>query len=248
MIGRIGAIHRASMRLAQITDAETLAREVIEILHDVVHHDYAAICLVEGDRLRPFAVSVPGIGIENHEQDKAYIDSFDLKVGENVTGWVAKHGKSLLVDDPKRDPRYLKIRPDVRSEVCVPMLTSRGVMGVINLESTRDKAYTESELRVLEIIASPLAVAIERSTVLGQAARLKNLLGTMKNKLAKLSEQGSDGQQLAAECRNLEQMLDRAIKLINEPAARPEAAAPGHLATQHEASTAVADADGPSGD
>lgn len=243
MIGRIGAIHRASMRLAQISDAETLAREVIQILHDVVHHDFAAVCLVEGKRLRPFAVSVPGTGIDDLEQDKAYIDSFDLKVGENITGWVAQHGKSVLVDDPKRDPRYLNIRPNVRSEVCVPMLTSRGVLGVINLESTREKAYTESEVRVLEIIASPLAVAIERSAVLGHAARMNNLLGALKNSLAQLAAQGSEDQHLAEECRNMEQIIDQALDLINRPAARQDTQQPVGSGTSQEPAAGLAETD-----
>src|SRR5271155_2705657 len=44
-----------------------------------------------------------------------------LHVGHGITGWVARTGKPARVGDVKHDPRYIKLREDVRSELAVPL-------------------------------------------------------------------------------------------------------------------------------
>lgn len=175
MLGRIGGIHRASMRLHHISDPEVLAREIIDILRELMPLDFAAVYLVDDEQLIPFAVSDRGLGEEVLQSDKRYLESLDLKVGEHVTGWVAKHGKSLLIRDIAFDSRFLDSRPGVRSELCVAMKSGTEVIGVINLEATQVGAYTESERSVLEIFAAQLALAIEN-------ARLKRRIAEMKTR------------------------------------------------------------------
>src|SRR5882672_12154315 len=38
-----------------------------------------------------------------------------LRVGEGITGWVARTGRAARVGDVTRDARYVMVRPDVRS-------------------------------------------------------------------------------------------------------------------------------------
>src|SRR5215510_8895481 len=40
-----------------------------------------------------------------------------LRVGEGITGWVARTGKAARVGDVSSDRRYVMLRPDVRSEL-----------------------------------------------------------------------------------------------------------------------------------
>src|SRR6187455_1253715 len=42
-----------------------------------------------------------------------------LRVGEGITGWVARTGKPARVGDVQKDPRYVMLRPEVRSELAV---------------------------------------------------------------------------------------------------------------------------------
>ena len=39
-----------------------------------------------------------------------------LRVGEGLTGWVARTGKAARVGEVANDPRYIRLRPEVRSE------------------------------------------------------------------------------------------------------------------------------------
>src|SRR6266567_1892558 len=44
-----------------------------------------------------------------------------LRVGEGITGWVARTGKPARVGDVSQDPRYVMLRQDVCSELAVPL-------------------------------------------------------------------------------------------------------------------------------
>lgn len=169
------ALHLASSYLHRLRDPAVLAQDVITLLKDVVHHDYAAVYLVDGDSLKIFAVSDRGLGPGVLESDLAYLDSLHLRVGENITGWVAQHGRSLRLDNVMEDERYLDSQPGIVSELCVPMRSGAKVIGVINLESTRAAAYQETDQRVLEIVANQIAVAIENAQLVARVAETERL-------------------------------------------------------------------------
>lgn len=60
-----------------------------------------------------------------------------LRLGEGLTGWVARAGKPARVGDVTKDPRYVMLRPEVRSELAVPLEVAGQVRGVLNVDSER---------------------------------------------------------------------------------------------------------------
>lgn len=175
LLEEVRVLHAVSERLLHLRDAEALAHDVIALLRDVVAHDFAAIYLVDGDRLKTFAVTDRGLGPEALAKDKAYFDSLDLRVGKNVTGWVAAHGESLIIGDTRHDPRFLDSQPGVLSELCVPLRSRDRVTGVINMESYRTGAYSEDDRRLLEIAANQIAIAIDNAALLERTRDFERL-------------------------------------------------------------------------
>ena len=49
-----------------------------------------------------------------------------------------------MVDDVRQDPRYLNALDAVRSELAVPMMARGKLVGVIDVQSTRVKAYSRA--------------------------------------------------------------------------------------------------------
>src|ERR1039458_1100406 len=48
-----------------------------------------------------------------------------LWVGQGITGWVVRHGKAARIGDVRKDPRYILLRREVRSELAVPLEVGR---------------------------------------------------------------------------------------------------------------------------
>jgi len=95
-----------------------------------------------------------------------------LRVGEGVTGWVARHGTTLRVGDVTQDPRYVAARRGVKSELAVPLEVNGETRGVINVDSDRSDAFTADDQELLEQLAVQAAKVIQ-NTWLYEQLRLK---------------------------------------------------------------------------
>ncbi|MCJ7434173.1 MAG: GAF domain-containing protein, partial [Anaerolineales bacterium] len=168
-VNELTAIHQIAQRLAKLSAPESLSLEIVKMLEETFGYDYAAVLLVDKQtgRLLPFAVSDQGHGEEFRQQDKAYVESLDIRLGQGVTGWVAQNGQSVLLDDVRRDARYIGAREGILSELCVPLLSGKQVIGVVNIE-TRTDAYEESDQRLLETVAAQMTVAIQNVNLLDE--------------------------------------------------------------------------------
>jgi signal transduction histidine kinase len=94
--------------------------------------------------------------------------SLKLRVGEGVTGWVAREGKPARVADVTKDPRYIMLRPHVRSELAVPLEVGGEVRGVINVDSERADAFGEADEELLIELALQAARAIQNTWIYEQ--------------------------------------------------------------------------------
>ncbi|HZD55016.1 MAG TPA: GAF domain-containing protein [Candidatus Aquicultoraceae bacterium] len=89
-----------------------------------------------------------------------------LRIGEGVTGWVAKEGKPALIGDVKNDPRYVEVNPKVRAELAVPIRRGEEVVGVLNVDHYSRDAFTEEDQELLAVFANVAAVALKNAQVL----------------------------------------------------------------------------------
>jgi signal transduction histidine kinase len=95
-----------------------------------------------------------------------------LRVGEGLTGWVAQKGLPARVGDVTQDKRYIMLRPEVRSELAVPLEVNGEVRGVLNVDSDRVEAFTVDDQELLETLAIQAARVIQ-NTWLYEQLRLK---------------------------------------------------------------------------
>ena len=98
-----------------------------------------------------------------------------LRVGEGITGWVARHGRPARSGDVTQDKRYVSVRRDVRSELAVPLEVKGEVRGVINVDSDRINAFSADDQELLQELALQAAKVIH-NTWLYEQLRLKVML------------------------------------------------------------------------
>jgi signal transduction histidine kinase len=95
-----------------------------------------------------------------------------LRVGEGITGWVARMNKPANVGDVTRDARYVAARRGVKSELAVPLEVNGEVRGVLNVDSDRVDAFGPEDQELLQELAVQAAKVI-RNTWLYEQLRLK---------------------------------------------------------------------------
>lgn len=95
-----------------------------------------------------------------------------LRLGEGITGWVAQNGKPACVGNVLDDSRYIMLRPEVRSELAVPLEVNGEVRGVINVDSERLDAFSAEDQELLQNLATQASRVIH-NTWLYEQLRLK---------------------------------------------------------------------------
>ena len=98
------------------------------------------------------------------EYDSEDSEQLRLKVGEGITGWVARFGVAQNVGDAAHDKRARTI-PGTEADLdesllLAPMLYEDNVLGVIVLAKLGINQFTADDLRLLEIYASIAAQAM----------------------------------------------------------------------------------------
>ncbi|MCH2364697.1 MAG: GAF domain-containing protein, partial [Planctomycetes bacterium] len=121
-----------------------------------------SVILLEGETLR--IVASRGLG-----QDVG--DKVALRVGEGITGWVAKHGEALGVPDVRKEERYVMVKEHIRSELAVPMILDKRVVGVISVDSTRKDNFSEQDLELLTIVGTQAAQILENAQSFSELRR-----------------------------------------------------------------------------
>jgi signal transduction histidine kinase len=88
---------------------------------------------------------------------------YPLPVEQGIMGEVAREGRLLLVNDVRRDPRYVPApgAEGMTAELAVPLLLKERVLGVLNVESP--DPFSEEDAASLRIVADQVAVAIENA-------------------------------------------------------------------------------------
>src|SRR5580704_16249436 len=164
------------LEVARVTsetlDLDKLLENVGSIVKTVVPYDLFAILLynepAQGLRIRY------SIG---HRDE--VVRSLVIPLNEGVTGTAAATRMPVMVEDVRNDPRYLNALDAVRSELAVPMTARGKLVGVLDVQSTRVKAYAEHDRSMLSLIGSRVASSIENARLYRRVDQQNRTLRTL---------------------------------------------------------------------
>ena len=85
-----------------------------------------------------------------------------IPIDKGVTGLVARTGKARRIGDVRLVPEYWQGDSRTRSELCIPVRVSGQVVGVLNVESDKLNAFSETDEKLFTTIVEMLGNALER--------------------------------------------------------------------------------------
>ena len=153
--------------ISRSLDLQEVVNLVMDTLDSLIPYDAAGIYLVKCSRPFPESDSVLDETCVFHTEavrgyDIADMQELHLKMGEGLIGHVALSGQPFTSPDVRKEPRYVNARARTRSEMVAPIISNQEVIGVFDLESDELNAYDEHDLEVLMLLASQVAIIIEK--------------------------------------------------------------------------------------
>jgi phosphoserine phosphatase RsbU/P len=175
----ITLLYEISHELTSILDREELLRRIAERVKKLVNYHVFSVMLWNES-----AQMLESVFSQRYEN--ALPSRVQMPLHQGITGTAAAERRTIRVVDVRLDPRYVSCgeEVEVRSELVVPLLLRDRLVGVLDLESTKPHAFSAEHERLLNILGSYIAVALENSRLFEDArenqTRLLNDLETAR--------------------------------------------------------------------
>jgi len=170
---QVDFLHSLADALNTTLDLNTLMHRVADLVRAVIDYKIFAILLINeraGDLRMRFQIG--------HTSE---VERMRIKLGRGVSGQAALQRKSLLVDDVTQQENYIDANPNVRSELAVPLVVKNKVIGVLDLQSETPAYFTHENQRLLELVASRMAVAVENARLYTRVSRQAQTLAVLND-------------------------------------------------------------------
>jgi sigma-B regulation protein RsbU (phosphoserine phosphatase) len=83
-----------------------------------------------------------------------------IAIANGLVGAAVREWRPINVADVRKDPRYLPMNEETRSELVVPLFYKGRIIGVLDLEHTRAGFFNEDHERILTTLAAQVAISI----------------------------------------------------------------------------------------
>ena len=150
-------------RINSILDLDTLLQQVVELIKERYGYYFVGVFLLdEGGDYVAVRAGTGEAGRTLREQ------GYRPKIGdEGIVGWVASHRRAVRVDDVTEDTRHvpLPVIPDTRSELALPLIVGSALVGVLDIQSDRVKAFELDDVPIFQSLADQVAIAIKNASL-----------------------------------------------------------------------------------
>jgi sigma-B regulation protein RsbU (phosphoserine phosphatase) len=170
-------------KISRSLDLHEVLNLVMDTLGSLIRYDAAGIYILKCRTLNLNAVASQTCDFHTETVRGYDIDDLvdlRLKMGEGIIGHVALTGEPVISPDVRTDPRYVNAREETRSEMVAPIISNDEVIGVFDLESDQLNSYEEDDLQVLLLLASQVAIIIEKVMLHEQLIEKKRLEGQLE--------------------------------------------------------------------
>jgi sigma-B regulation protein RsbU (phosphoserine phosphatase) len=170
-VHQVEFLHTLADALNTTLDLNTLMHRVSDLVRAVIDYQIFAILLIN-DRTQELWMRFQ-IG---HTPE---IERTRLKMGRGIVGQSALQRRTLRIDDVSKEEHYIEANPMVRSELAVPLIVKNRVIGVFDIESEIPAYFTAEHQRLLELVASRVAIAVENARLYTRVSRQAQTLAVL---------------------------------------------------------------------
>ena len=170
-------------KISRSLDLQEVLNLVMDTLDSLIPYDAAGIFVVKCvDKSRVAEGEEPCVfqseAVRGYDIDE--LTNLHLKLGEGLIGQVALTSEPITSPDVRKNPNYINARSETRSEMVAPIISNTEVIGVFDLESDELNAYSEDDLDVLMLLASQVAIIIEKVMLHEQLIEKQRLEGQLE--------------------------------------------------------------------
>ncbi len=159
-------------------EIDQLLKEIVKIASKLTKADSCLIYVLNGEKQE----LVLRASLNPHLD---LLQKIKIKMGEGITGWVAKEKKPVAIArGAGGDARFKFFRslPEDKFEafLSIPIINRTGVVGVINIQHKHSHIHSQMEVNLLAAIGKLVGGAVENALLIEETFMLKEALEMRK--------------------------------------------------------------------
>lgn len=136
--------------------AQDLMQAMVKLLHErMLKYNWVGFYMLEPGAQPPMLV----LGAF----DGAMTPHTRIPLNQGICGAAASSGQTVVVDDVKKDPRYLACSLETKSEIVVPVFVHGQVVGELDIDSHFPAAFTSEHQDLVQHCAMLVGKKLETS-------------------------------------------------------------------------------------
>jgi len=157
-------VYEVGQRINSSLDLEQMLSEIVYSICDTFNYYGVMLMMLDEKQKKLILRSIAG-GYE-----KVFPSDLSIQLGEGMIGAAAKSRAIQVSGDVTKDPNYVRKAEEVtKSEMSVPIISGKKVIGVLDMQSDRIDAFTESDTAVSWTLSTQIATAIENARLYTKA-------------------------------------------------------------------------------
>ena len=159
----LNTLQDISTLILQSHDLNETIANIVHLVAERANSDVCSLYLLEDDQTTLLLRATKGL-------DPAAIGRVSLKVGEGLTGQVAKERRVLAIEEPQNHPHYRYFAETKEEQfhtfVGIPLFDRSNSIGVLVIQTREARIFTDEELTTLTTIAFQVASIVVNARLL----------------------------------------------------------------------------------
>ncbi len=160
---KLSILQEITTAIVTTNNISTIANLILELAINYTNAEKGSVMLLnESGEL--YILTARGIDIN-------LINSYRIKIGEGIAGFVAKTMTPIMVEDIDKDTRFKEKRDryKTRAFISCPIISRDKLLGVLNINDKKDNMpFSEDEFDLIKIIANQAAIALENAFLVSE--------------------------------------------------------------------------------
>jgi L-methionine (R)-S-oxide reductase len=141
---------------AAAPNAKELMQGVCKMLHDrMLKYNWVGFYMLEPGAKPPILELEAFVG--------AMTPHTRIPLNQGICGAAASSGKTIVVDDVSKDPRYLACSLETKSEIVVPIFVKGRVAGELDIDSHFSAAFGAEDQKLVQYCADVVGKKLEKN-------------------------------------------------------------------------------------
>jgi len=131
-------------------------QQMVKLLHErMLKYNWVGFYMLEAGAKPPMLALGPF--------DGAMTPHTRIPLNQGICGAAASSGRTVVVDDVSKDPRYLACSLETKSEIVVPVFVHGAVVGELDIDSHFPAAFTAEHQELVQYCAMLVGKKLEAS-------------------------------------------------------------------------------------